>query len=132
MHYFIESIFVGLYCAFLYWILSAIYPISILPILLFVIGFIKHYIGYYIVHDYYCTYGDACSSFHVRQRKVSKAFILIESLLEGSVFVIVGLLLRHFMPNINGMEMFFLIGFLLHIGAEWLGIHTDFCRDMCE
>ena len=128
MHYFIESILVGLYCAFLYSVLS---PYIILPILLFVIGFVKHYVAYYmLLHDYYCKYGDACIQLHRDTRKIDPP-IIVESLLEGCVFVIVGLLLC-FMPKINGMEMLFLVGFLLHIGAEWSGIHTYFCRDLCE
>jgi hypothetical protein len=131
MHYVIESIFVGAFTAFLYWILSIlpILPIlSILPILLFVIGFIKHYAGYYLLHDYYCTYGDACISYHMHKRKEGN--IMIESLLEGGAFVIVGLTLSYFVHKRS--ELFFLVGFLLHILSEVSGLHTHFCRDLCE
>jgi hypothetical protein len=119
---------VGAFTTFLYWILSILPILPILPILLFVIGFIKHYVGYYTVHTYYCKYGDACASYHIHKRKEGN--IMIESLLEGGAFVIVGLTLSYFVYKRS--ELFFLVGFLLHILSEVSGLHTHFCRDLYE
>ena len=43
--------------------------------------------------------------------------------------LILGILLAGFLAK---EYLFFAIGIILHIAAESLGIHNNFCRDNCE
>lgn len=118
MHYLFESVFVGMYSWMIYKIVQPFVPVSYL---FFLVGFSKHFIGYWIgLHAYYRQYGDACQSVY---RTDSESSLFIESLLEGMAYVILGTLLRFRSKDL----LFFVIGVLLHLLAEGASVHTDFC-----
>lgn len=119
---FIEAVFIGFLNILIY------YPfllIDNLVIQLFTVGFIKHLIGYLIgIQDYYCKIykGDNYQS--------KPSNIIIECLLEGIVFIYVGLLLSKIIKN--RYLLFFLLGFSIHIIAEFYGIHSLFLIYNCK
>jgi hypothetical protein len=119
-----ESIFVGVYSSLVYLFSSYIIS-SNLALLLFTVGFLKHFLGYYLkIQDFYC---DTCVKGSKSQ--VTTLNLFIESILEGVVFIILGLLLGVFIKN-HGVLMF-LLGLLLHIFAEIAGVHKYFCKNRC-
>jgi hypothetical protein len=61
--------------------------------------------------------------------QVNTQNLIIESILEGGVFIVLGLLLRVFIENRS--LLMFLLGFLLHIIAEFVGVHKYFCKTHC-
>jgi hypothetical protein len=124
MHYILESILVGLYCSGLYNILSRVISSSYL--LLFLIGFIKHYIAYYLcIHSIYCKYDEVCKGYH--KPVTYLPIVLIDSLLEGAVFVLVGGLFMRIVPFLQPLYLFFTLGAMIHIISEHVGIHTYYC-----
>ncbi len=139
MNYIFESIIVGIYSLILFLLLVNI-PISIsinnTTVLIFITGFTKHLLGYLLkIHDYYCNYGYACSIITQKPKKyeyksVNKN-IIIESILEGLLFILFYNILRHVCNIKNNLLNIFIIGVLLHIFAEKLGIHTLFCKNTC-
>jgi hypothetical protein len=119
-----ESLFVGVYSCLIYFFVSFAVS-SNFTLLLFVVGFLKHFLGYYLkIQDFYCA---TC----VKGSKsyTTKQILLGESILEGVVFIILGFLLGVFIKN-RGVLMF-LLGFLLHIFAEFTGVHKYFCKNRC-
>jgi len=123
MNYIFESIFVGLYSITIYYLLLFL-KISIIPFL-FMIGFIKHFIGYFILHSFYCKYGHACHNKYTTIKSQSLFKIGFESIIEGVLFVWMGNILRYYL----GIPLsIFIIGIVLHLLAEWFGIHAQFCK----
>lgn len=120
----IESLFVGAYVCVIYFFIS--YAISSnFALLLFVVGFFKHFLGHYLkIQDYYCATCVKGSKSHVTTQ-----VLFGESILEGVVFIILGLLLKVFIDN--RWVLMFLLGFLLHIIAEFAGVHKYFCKNRC-
>jgi hypothetical protein len=119
-----ESLFVGIYVCVIYFFVSFAVS-SNFTLLLFVVGFLKHFLGYYLkIQDYYCASCVKGSKSHT-----TKQILLGESILEGCVFITLGLLLKVFIEN-RGVLMF-LLGFLLHIFAEFAGVHKYFCKNRC-
>jgi hypothetical protein len=59
----------------------------------------------------------------------TKQILFGESILEGGVFIILGLLLKVFIEN--RVVLMFLLGFLLHMIAEFAGVHKYFCKNRC-
>jgi hypothetical protein len=133
MHYLLESIFVGIYTLLVYLLIYAIIPFKNMQILFFTVGFLKHLLGYYLhLHNYYCNYGDACKSVYLNSESKkayenSIEYLLMDSLLEGGLFLIISFFINESTPH-----TFFLIGFLLHIIFEILGLHTKFCKEKCN
>ena len=133
MLYIVEAIFVGIYCGFIYSILSQF--IDEFMILLFVVGFLKHFLGYHLsLHSMFCKYGEACERSHHETtdstaRMVHTEMLAYESFLEGFAFFIFG----YFMTMVckDRLLVVVTIGFLLHIIAEKLGIHKSFCKIRC-
>ena len=131
MYYIFESIFVGIYCSILYFLFSFL-KIKNIYVLLFIIGFFKHYIAYEIgIQDYYCKHGYACKK-KKGILKISQKEIILYSLIEGLLFLILGMLLL----NINYLYknqiiLYFIIGVNLHILCEIFGIHKKFCNNLC-
>ncbi len=120
----LESLFVGVYTCVIYLCLSYIIS-SNFPLLLFVVGFFKHFLGYYLkIQDYYCN-----SCMKNSKSLVSVRDLIVESILEGGVFIILGLLLKVFIEN--RWILMFLLGFLLHVIAEYVGVHKYFCKNRC-
>jgi hypothetical protein len=128
MHYIFEALFVGIYCGILYEILVNF--IGDYYVLLWVLGFFKHFLGYELhLHSMFCKYGYACqrvANAEHRHAEISNLKIIIESMIEGIVFVIVGYLLSLIMKD--RLVMVFWIGVILHISAELIGIHQVFCQ----
>ena len=131
----IEAVFVGIYTLVLYCLLSIFIKKPIL--LFFVLGFTKHFIGDFVqLHTFYCNYGYACSYYfgknnilhRISERK--EVVILIESILEGILFILICLLVFFFFHR--KWYWFFIIGFLIHLSFEKLGIHSLFCKYQCS
>ena len=128
----LESLVVGLFCVFLYgglqWIKSFL-------LLLFVLGFLKHTLGYVSgLESLFCNYGQACKAIHPSSqnplmKEAHTEILFLESVIEGLVFVMIGLL---FYPVTSKVYIVFLIGFFLHLIAEIGGIHTEFCEKNCR
>ena len=77
MNLIIEALFVGFYTS-----LFGIIPIiGNIYIYLFIIGFLKHLLGYYIgLHNYYCN----------NDKNNINGYIIKDSILEGICFIIIG------------------------------------------
>ena len=119
-----ESLFVGVYTCIISIFVSFLVS-SNFTLLLFVVGFLKHFLGYYLkIQDYYCGICVKGSKSYT-----TKQILLGESILEGGVFIILGLLLKVFIEN--RWILMFLLGFLLHIIAEFVGVHKYFCKNRC-
>ena len=129
-----ESLFVGLYCSFLYIIFSNFNLNLNKHCFLFLFGFLKHYLSYYLrIHDYYCNNSYACKKCNCNcnnSKKISDIkYLLFDSILEGFLFIIVG----HYILNCfaNKYLGFFIIGVFLHLFAELFYIHNFFCKYRC-
>jgi membrane protein insertase Oxa1/YidC/SpoIIIJ len=106
VNYIIESIAVGLYSLFIFYILSQTTTMNTTTkatILLFTTGFVKHLLGNVLqIHDYYCNHGAACSFLQLRENQhipqteshikyISQnttAMLILECIIEGIIFVI--------------------------------------------
>lgn len=138
MWYILESIFVGLYCVIIYTIVNLFLSSRYFFSLLLITGFLKHYVGYYLgLHEYYYHYGEQCLKIRNKEGtrnirkivfKTGQKILLIQSGIEAILFIIVGYLFHWLFKNLNYYILFFIIGFSLHIMAEFLGIHKWFCR----
>jgi hypothetical protein len=129
MYYIFESIFVGIYCSILYFLFSFL-KIKNIYILLFIIGFFKHYIGYECgIQKYYCNHGYACKN-KKGILKILQEEIIFYSLIEGLLFLILGTLLLNYLYK-NQIILYFIIGVSLHILCEIFGIHKIFCNNFC-
>ena len=128
MHYIIESLLVGVYSVFIYLFFSR-FIYKNLYLLLLVIGFFKHFLGSSLgLHTWYCNNGSAC----IKDKKYTEAntlYLLRYSIYESLLYLIFGFLLQGILTN---MALFFVIGVILHILAEKLLIHRDFCRESCD
>jgi hypothetical protein len=140
MSFFVEVIFVGLYSAFIFTLVSQLfqqnYKYNVL--ILFIVGFLKHYLGYVLgIQTYYCNHGKKCVN--IRKTlpdtifKASNKYLLETSLAEGGWFTLMGL----FFMNKNNSErkniaILFFIGSITHILAEFSGIHEMFCKTNCN
>jgi|UniRef100_A0A6C0CWP1 hypothetical protein len=119
-----ESLFVGVYTCVISIFVSFLVS-SNFVLLLFVVGFLKHFLGYYLkIQDYYCA-----TCVNGSKSYTTKQILLGESILEGGVFIILGLLLKVFIEN--RWILMFLLGFLLHMTAEFVGVHKYFCKNRC-
>lgn len=143
MHYIIESIIVGLYCVIIYffiniWI-SNTFVNAFFITAFFITGFLKHFLAYYLgLHSWYCKNGYSCKFIYNsdtninnnNNKKISKNnYILVESIGEGILFLLVGLLFKNIITN--KYLIIFLIGFILHMIFELIGIHKYFCLVRC-
>jgi hypothetical protein len=128
MHYIIESLLVGVYSVFIYLFFSR-FIYKNLYLLLLVVGFFKHFLGSSLgLHTWYCNNGSAC----IKDKKYTEAntlYLLRYSIYESLLYLIFGFLLQGILTN---MALFFVIGVILHILAEKLLIHRDFCRESCD
>lgn len=128
MHYLFESVFVGIYCLFIYYLLNK--TTNNFLLLLFLTGFIKHSLGHFIgLHNYYCNYGHKCYNNYKKKDNTTIIKLTCESLLEGIIFISVGLLLTHFIDN--KIYIIFIISIILHLLAELFFIHEYFCKNRC-
>jgi hypothetical protein len=140
MYFLLESLFVGIYTVLIFLFVS-FSPIDNVYMRLFSIGFFKHFLGHYLNLDtYYCNFGDACVSdksfsnaFGHYKRKAVTVNLVLESVGEGFLFLILGIMLltiRYLRKN--RFFLYFSIGFILHTGFELIGVHKKFCQDRCS
>lgn len=121
MNLIIEALFIGLYTSFL----------SLLPfrniniyIYLFIIGFLKHLIGYYIgFHNYYCIINS-------KKSVLISNIIFKDSIYEGICFIIIGIIIIRLL-NLNLIISLFITGFIFHIIAEYINLHKYFIDYRC-
>jgi len=131
MNYIIESIFVGIYTSFIYLIFSPF--IKNFYVLLLVVGFFKHFLGSSLnIWTWYCNNGEACiKTLNQDQYYVANTLYLLQhSIYESLIFLLVGTMLNIIFKK--GIMLFFIIGMILHIISERIGIHNYFCKTNCE
>ncbi len=127
MHYIYESLFVGVYSC----ILHLLVPINDTKIALFVVGFLKHYLGNWLgIQDYYCTNGYSCNSKRPSKYTVTQPVLILESVAEGGLFLLLGIVLMKIQKNM--IVTYFLIGVLLHLSFEFSGAHRKICYYRCK
>jgi hypothetical protein len=127
MYYIYESIFVGVYSCILYLLI----PINDTRLALFVVGFLKHYLGNWLgIHDYYCNNGYACKSQGPSKYAVTQLALMLESATEGGLFLLFGIVLMQIQKNM--IVTYFLIGMLLHLLFEFSGAHQKICAYRCK
>lgn len=121
-----ESIFIGFYSLVLYSILQmVILDSSAYPFLLFVLGIAKHLLGYVVgLQSIYCQIHN--------NHTISQIAIIptaLDLIIEGLLYLGIGLGLFTIVKN--KYIIAFLIGLVLHIGFELLGLHDYFLRTRC-
>jgi hypothetical protein len=103
-----EAIVVGIYSFVLFSILS--------PLPIFWIGFLKHFLGYFLGLQYlYCIH-------HGKKHNFITEYFIGECIWEGIGF---NILFYIFMNP-------FITGFTFHILSEYTGIHKVFIKYRCE
>lgn len=130
MNYIIEAIFVGIYTCFIYLIFSPF--IKNFYLLLLVCGFFKHFLGSsFGLWTWYCNNGNACSKILNQQftYNASTLYLIRDSIYEAFIFLLVGTILGHLIHK--RIYLFLIMGFLLHIISELIGIHIFFCKTNC-
>jgi len=141
MQVLLEALFVALYTAVLFQILSLF--INNKYLLLYTLGFCKHFLSYYLyIHDLYCNSGYACKKIlHNHDDddydnkiiyKSQKKFLLIESLFEGVWFLIAGTIVTSITSKSKWFGLIFALGFVTHVISEMLYIHDYFCSYNCK
>lgn len=96
---------------------------------LFLIGFIKHFFGYLSgIQSFYCNL--YLSDNENNKYEVKSSSIIIESLLEGFMYVSIGFLLFKMIKN--NYLVIFSLGFCIHIIADIFGIHDLFLKNNCH
>ena len=121
MNLIIEAFIIGVYTS-----LFGIFKINLnIYFDLFIIGFLKHLIGYYSqLHNFYCSM--------VNKKSIINNYIIKDSIYEGICFIIIGIIIIKLF-NLNNMKIaLFLIGFIFHIIAEFIGLHKYFLKYRCE
>ena len=120
----LESVFVGFYSLLMSILILNLFSFS-MTINTFIIGFSKHFISGLIgLQQYYCSRYIKCDEFILKN-------LLLESIGEGLLYVIAHLVISRFIV-VNEYLSFFIIGMLLHISFEGLGIHSSFCKSHCK
>lgn len=123
----IEAIIIGIITITLFLFIKKI--TNYLTIQLFLIGFIKHYLGYISgIQSYYCSLYLSKSP-NDKYESQSKN-IIIESIFEGFIFIYFGLLLNKLIYN--HFILIFILGFFIHIFADFYGIHSNFLKYNCK
>jgi hypothetical protein len=141
MYYVLEALIVGAYASL---ILTLAYvtifqhlPMTTgtIALLTFIIGFLKHFIGYFMLTSAYCNFGYACKNKDCKYTYTYKNNIVNvfgESVLEGIVFLLVILcIVKLFDVDLVFPSLYiivFIVAFKLHILAELAGLHTMFCK----
>jgi hypothetical protein len=122
---YLEAVFVGIYCIVIY--LPFVF-IGNIYLRFFLFGFFKHLLGYFYIHDYFCNYRNK------KYKKYDHSYLIIESILEGIYFMVLGGLLFSFIyrdkppPLLSSLPIIFIFGFMTHLLVEWTGIHKLFLK----
>lgn len=119
----LESIVVGIYSVLIYLPLSFW---KVTPIIIFSVGFFKHFLGYYSgLQSYYCRL------YKKNLFKATNKSLFLFSVGEGiSYLILYYILFSIFKYNI--FIGFFCSGVILHILAEFAGIHQYFLLYNCS
>jgi hypothetical protein len=131
MYFLIESIFVGIYTSFIYLLFSPF--ITNFYFCLLFCGFFKHFLGSSLgLWTWYCNNGNACVKILSSNQyyEGNTKYIIRDSFYEAIVFLIIGSILKIFI--INNIFLYFILGIVLHIGSEIIGLHNSFCRKSCD
>lgn len=132
----IEGVIVGMFGLVIYVLFSKIKNVHALY---FIVGFLKHLLGYVIgLHSLYCKYGNACRVGSYATSIYSN-HLLIECILEGVLFVCFRIfivwvftkLLNVKITRNANLVIIFSIGVCLHILFEVVYIHGMFCKYRC-
>jgi len=138
MRYLFEAVLVGIYSVIIYLFISYIIPSYTLSLV--IVGFIKHYLGYYFgIHTIYCKYGEKCLQIHENNSNYisNNNFIYVYSLLDGLLYILIGTILSTLFFWIRNYKIkyiiiLFLLGFIVHILSEKYFIHNIFCSTNCK
>jgi len=131
MNYILEAIFIGIYTSFIYLLFSPF--IKNFYLLLLVCGFFKHFLGSsFGLWTWYCNNGEACLKvlIHEQYYEANTLYLIRESIYESFIFLLVGIILTYIIPK--SIYMFFVMGTILHMGSENIGIHKKFCKNTCN
>jgi hypothetical protein len=143
MNSILEAFFVGLYSAKIALVLYLFDLKKNIYLFFFLTGFLKHFLGYYLgLQSYYCNKGNACIRVleNGKQEEERKSYktkhmesfpMILESILEGWAYVSLGVLLSKVFAKREIISCF-LIGFVLHVLFEIMGLHETFCKMRCE
>jgi len=138
---FIESNLVGLYSVTLSYIIYFFlfpFPFSLKKdlgfyLFFFILGFLKHYVSYLIgLQTWYCNKRNKSikSIKGLGTTVVAKAPSLLENIQEGIAFVVISFPIQKLLKTKKIFFISFLTGFVLHLLAEFSGIHTIFCKNL--
>lgn len=99
-------------------------------IFFFILGFLKHYLGYITgLQNWYCKKRDKeMNEILVNTKEIQPS--LLQNIQEGIAFVIVSFIIQKIFKIKDIYFIAFLTGFILHILAEFFGIHTIFCKNL--
>lgn len=131
-----ESVFVGLYCILLYFVIQHVFCFSDWNMFLFALGFLKHLFGYFLgIQRFYCYNGYACVSVGNNNKSHEKKKLtlnkitekIVESTFEGLAFVFLGNFVELAITT-NYILVIFMTGVLIHILSECIGLHAEFCK----
>ena len=133
-----EAILVGIYTCFIYLIFSPF--IKNFYFLLLVSGFFKHFLSSsFGIWTWYCNNGEACIKALSQDQyyQSNTTYLLRESIYESILFLIFGIILTNFTKlnnstKLNNIYIFLIIGIILHLISENIGIHTQFCKQTCD
>jgi len=131
MNYIIESLLVGIYTSFIYLLFSPF--IKNFYLLLLVCGFFKHFLGSsFGLWTWYCNNGEACLKVLSQDQyyEANTLYLIRESIYEAFIFLVTGSILTLILPK--DIYMFLIMGILLHIVSEHIGVHKSFCRNSCD
>lgn len=99
----------------------------------FILGFLKHYLGYITgLQNWYCKKRNKetneTTGILVKTKEIQPS--LLQNIQEGFAFIIVSFLIQKIFKIKDIYFIAFLTGFILHLLAEFTGIHTIFCKKM--
>lgn len=118
-----EALFVGLYTSSIFAFVGIIKKYISIHMLYFVTGFIKHFLAKLInIHSYYCK--NSCNAVDTSETIYQLA---TDSIIEGLAFILVGMIIT-IPPTIKIM---FIVGLVMHLLAELLGVHKYYCKHRC-
>lgn len=135
-----ETVYVSIYCSLIYTIFS--FVIENNSLLFFISGFFKHFLGYYTGRQsVFCNQSQSCLKVHGDKNTkyiASNKNLLVESILEGFWFLILGSIFLSFLlmvrirrNKIYNIVYIFFLGGVTHLLAEWFGLHEYFCSVKC-
>lgn len=129
MFFVYEALIVGIWSFINYLLVRTIFPKISYIYVLIIVGLLKHMLSGIIgLLKTYCKFGNACKMYNYSED--NRAYLLLDSILEVFYFLILGTILYPIRAMNEGI-IFFIIGFILHITFELLGLHIYFCETRC-